>query len=526
MKKVREFFSHLSQEIQFTPFLRKAGTVLGAVLFIVSLINIAAPLYETRATKGIVFAKDNDAGRGIQTATLTRWWNSNHFAPYGNVYFRVAHTIATLTPTLVTDDLVPDEQIEVRHHFALLLTSLFFLSALCLFLAFLLTGSLTGTFWVGTVFLHLGIIDPTWVEFLFRVHPDHALMFMCAVSAYFTLKYTKTRSDNDFIRAALMWGLATAVKRSTILFIPSFLYLFLADGVNRQSLMKGLKFVGYMLVSYLIIGFPQNFGFFKHIWFMYIETFNSLPATKESILDYLGLMTHQSVWIISGIVVFHLLFGKQENLINRRFSIFTVIALLVVLASNMKTSHNHHIMPHVALILIFAIALVKSLPVLNFPRKNLFLIISSAVALFFLSGLDQTLLAERNKQLECRPEIRQALTIVGNFQKEGKRLIRDPYFPFSTRYNKETKQIWGVNGEILDKENAYLWGTQRTFLRSLQEKPYRPHIYPDLTLEQWNAKVALTYVARKDSAFSTPAGVVFEKIYADACGYMIWKRKE
>ena len=100
MNKVRIFIHNLSNEIYLNDYFRKGLLLLAALLFFATIANISGMLYETRATKGMVFSKDNDAGRGIQTATLTRWWNSNHFAPYGNLYFRVAHTIAKISPSV------------------------------------------------------------------------------------------------------------------------------------------------------------------------------------------------------------------------------------------------------------------------------------------------------------------------------------------------------------------------------------------------------------------------------------------
>ncbi len=526
MNKVREFFRNLAHEINLSDYFRIGLLTLAMVLFFASLANIAGMLYETRATKGIVFSKDNDAGRGIQTATLTRWWNSNHFAPYGNLYFRVAHTIAKISPSVPPAGYDEKETEEIVHHFALLLTSLLFLGSLCVFLGFRLTGSWAGALWMGNIFLHLGAMNPTWVEFLFRVHPDHMLMFFCLVSCYFTLKYSDSKSRRDFILAALFWGIATAVKRSTVLFIPAFVYLFLSDGIKKESFIRGVHFIGYMLLAYLIIGFPQNFSFYKAIKFMYIETYNSKPATMASAQEYLTLIWNQSKWLWLAMIPAHFLFGTRENILNRRYVIFCILALLVVLSGSMTSNHNHHIMPHVAMFFVLFIYLLKKFPVIHFPRKEIALPVLAMITLFFVNDLNSALLHRKDMQMDCRKEAGDALEIVKASQAQGKLLVRDPYFPFSSQFPDFTKQIWGMNGEILDKENAGLWGTKRDFLIRLRTKPYRPHIYPDLTLEQWNAKLALALLVQTESSFTTPKGSVFEKIYDDRCGYMIWKKKE
>lgn len=525
MNKIKLFFSDLSKLLDLENWARKVIFVLGLVLLTTTIINIASILHETKRTKGQVFARDNDAGRGIQTATLTRWWNSNHFAPYGNLYFRFAHTIAKLAPSDVPESVHPKEQEELVHHFALLLTSLFLLTALCLTCAYLLLGTWTGALWVANVFLYLGIQDSTWVEFLFRAHPDHTLMFFSLIASYFTLRYTNSETRRDFIMAGLMWGIATAVKRSTILFIPSFLYLFLSEGLNRRSLVKGIQFIGFMLLSYLIVGFPQNFGFYKHIKFLYIETFNSRPPTMHSAYEYLQLIFTQSKYFWLAFFPLHLFFGRQERLMNRRFVIFAIMAVLVVLTGNMSSSHNHHIMPHVALLFVLVIYTIKYLPVLNFRRKNLLLAVISSIVLLTFPSRFSALEVEKNHQLSCSSEIKSALKIVNEIQLRDKvRLIRDPYFPFSAETSDLTKQIWGVGGADLDRENAGLWGTQKGFIKALIKKGYRPHIY-DLTADEWENKMAFNRLAISQDNLTTPNGIVFEKIYEDACEFMIWKRK-
>src|SRR5690606_6002457 len=101
------------------PGLRHFQLILAMVILLTTLFNHVALLSETAASKGVVFSKDNDAGRGIENAIITRWWNSNHFAPYGNLYFRLAHTIAVFSPDPHEPELNATELTEIKHHFAL-----------------------------------------------------------------------------------------------------------------------------------------------------------------------------------------------------------------------------------------------------------------------------------------------------------------------------------------------------------------------------------------------------------------------
>lgn len=526
MKKILPWLKGILSEIGISNRKDEFIFGIGLIFFLSTLINISVLLHETRATKGMVYAKDNDAGRGIQTATLTRWWNSNHFAPYGNLYFRFAHTLAKLTPSTVEEKRHPQERDEMENHFALLVTSLLSLAALSYFLAYLLTESFGKAFWVSVILMRLGLLDSTWVEFLFRVHPEHTLMLFCAISTYFTMKYTNSNSRRDFILAAFFWGITTAVKRSTVLFIPSFLYLFLSEGFNKKSVQKGFAFAGFMLLAYLVVGFPQNFGFYKHMKFMYIETHNSIPATLESVTDYLRLIFKQSIWIWVALLGVHLFFGKQEKMLNKRFSLFVGIALVIVLSRNVFTAHNHHIMPHVAVFFVFALYLIKYIPPLKFNGAPIVFPVLMMVSFFLVKDSYRALNDGKENQLTCRPEIISIIKLVESYQSQSKRLVRDPYFPFSATYPGMTKQIWGNSGADLDKENATLWGTHRGFLTNLKTKAYRPFIYTDLQLSEWNDKLAFAELALTNKLLKTPSGKFYELILEDSCQYMVWKRKD
>lgn len=524
MKKIKTFAIELASEIDLGSLIKKGFLALGILLLFSFVFNLAVMLNETRAPKGIVFSKDNDAGKGIQTATLTRWYNSNHFAPYGNLYFRFAHTLAKLTPVKISESLGPKENEEIQHHVALMLVSLLAFTGFCLFLGYQLSGRWDYAFWLANIFLHIGILNSAWVEFLFRAHPDHLLMVMSLISAFFTLRYSHTRSHRDFVFAALMWGIATAVKRSTILFIPSFLFLFLSEGMNRSSLKKGAQFAGYMLISYMVVGFPQNFGIYKHTYFLYVETFNSLPVTWHSITEYLFLIYDQSKWFWVALIPLQLFFGTSEKLFNWRYAIFCLIAVLVVLSNNMASAHTHHIMPHVAVLMIGYLFALKRLPQFKIPYQTPVFFVLSVATLYLFDQPYEVMSKRLDHENKCTPTSYEALATIKKIQeKENILLVREPYFPFDSERPQLVKQIWGNSGETLDKAGAGIWGTHRTFMKDLLQKPYRPHIYPDMSLEQWNEKLNWNRAALIEETLTTPSGRVFQKIYEDNCGFMIWK---
>ena len=227
---LKKFYKELEELTELNKYKSHIFLGISLLIFFANVSSVAGFLYTLRAPKSIVYSNSNDAGRAIQTATLTRWFNSNHFGPYGNLYFRFAHSIAKLSPESVDSSFTAEELTEMDHHFALLLTTLISLALFCFFLSYLVLEDLSLSLLSGNLLLYLALSNATWVYFLFTAHPDHLLVLTIALSSYFTLKYTLTRSQKDFVLSGICWGIATAVKRSTVLFIFSFVYLFLSGG--------------------------------------------------------------------------------------------------------------------------------------------------------------------------------------------------------------------------------------------------------------------------------------------------------
>lgn len=516
-----KFLKSLDDYVNFKNFSEKIGFYLSLFLLASFLINVGSILYTTKAPRAVVAGTDNDAGHGIQTVMLTRWYNSNHFGPYGNLYYRFAHTLAKITPVPTYEDFGAVEADEMTHHFAMMVTNLLCLASLCWFLSCLTLQGTVNRLLVTNLLLHLSLYDPTWVYYVFRAHPDHLLMLFTMISSYFTLKYMSSNQRRDFILAALMWGVATAVKRSTVLFIPSFLFMFLYRDFSKNGFKKGFEFIGYMLLSYLVVGFPQNFGFYKHLSFMLGETRNSRSANLDSIIEYLNFIFSQMRYLVVGILAFHLLAGKREKVINWKFIVFSLIAIVSFLSSRMITPHQHHVMPLVGLLFITLLYVIKLIPSFSFKNQKVVVFGIALLSLFAFSELPNEVHEQQKYQFKCRKENFAILKMVKEFQKnEDVKLGRDPYFPFISANKHITKQYWGANLRRLDEEKIQLYGTRESFgRRFLVDSPHK--LNPEeLALHLENRE--FYQLVFNETAFTTPNGRKFHKIYEDSCGYSMW----
>ena len=508
----------LSQNVKLDHIL----AIFFSLLLCFKLSSYAISLFPTLGSKAVIFSKDNDAGRAIQTAELSRWYNSNHFAPYGNLYFRLAHTFAKLGPQLTDPDWSSKENEERTHHFALLMVSLFSLTLLCWFLVKNLTPILWQSIGLTNVLLYLALQDAVWSRLILKAHPDHLLMLTIAVASASLLRYTRSRSQQDFVMAALLWGLATAVKRSTVLFAFSFVFIFFVEGLNRTQFKKGLNFLGLMLIAYFAVGFPQNFSIYKHVKFMLGESHNSRPPTLESIIEYLHLFFDQTKYLILAFISVHIFLGVRSNLVNWKFAVFTALAIVMTLSSRMVTVHYHHPMPAIACLLVFAMYLVKAMPVINFKFKKFIAFLLLLPALYFTRQIPSSFAEEAKATLECRTEILSLMEKIKNLQsKENLKLGRDPFFPFDS--NKDNSfQYWGASMQDLDRDNIGLLGIMRSFGSQFLEEGPKYNMYERAA--NWHDKQILYRAVLETDSFITPKGNTYIKIHEDKCGYMLWKR--
>jgi hypothetical protein len=502
---------------------RVFNITLGSLLLLTTIINISALLHRTSVPKGILFSVDNDAGRAIQTAQLSRWYNSNHFAPYGNLYFRLAHTIAKLAPVEIVQDLNPTEKDEVVHHFALKLASLFSISILCLLLAWILTRRWEFAIGLSAIFLRCFMHDDILVKYIFRAHPDHMLMLATAVASYFTFQYLNDRSQQNYKLSAIFWGIGFAVKRSLVLFIPSLFVMFLMEGLNKASLIKGLKFAGWMLASYLIIGFPQNFGFVKHINFMLSESHNSVAADSGSVLWYCTLIWNQVKFFLIPILIAHLFWGQHLKRKIRDSLIFVAIAMGVLLARKMMSGSEHHTFPHSGMILVLVVFLVQMLPVVRIKYSECLFALTLIIISYFHTGNTHAVSKVFVDQNNCIKESFEFLAIVKREQAGSKIMARDPYVPFDSSRPELTRQFWGLTFKSVEESQASLIGTHRPFGMTYLTPP--PDFLRTEDKASWPDRTQFYEKFTRDDKVTTPSGKIFERIYGDRCGFEIWKRK-
>ena len=243
-------------------FIKTAFLLFISLLLISQFSNMVVNISKVQSNKGIILATDWDAATAIETATMTKLYNTNFSYTwggiiYGPLYYRLAHTIQRFSP--VSNNFKTDKEInEEKHHFALLLISLISLYGIAILLSVMVTHDLR--FRLLSVLLIMASLlnNKTWSLLIFRAHPDLLLCFLIALFVFLIYKSKTTLNKYYFYLAAIVGGAALSTKLIFIYFLPGIIFIEMPP-FNKENILKLLKLYCLIAIFYFIIGLPQNF---------------------------------------------------------------------------------------------------------------------------------------------------------------------------------------------------------------------------------------------------------------------------
>jgi hypothetical protein len=520
---------------QFTKYLLNQKNIVmlifASLILVGQFVTLSGILSQNVSTYSIVSTKSNDASRAIKTTLDTRWWRSNHFAAYGNFYFRLAHTVSKISPfSLINENFTKEEQDEVSAHFGLLSISLISLYILAYFLSSLLYINLSTKLLMTSLFVSAFLQNSTWTEYLLTAHPDILLSLLCAVSLYRLYCWKQFEANRTyFFIAAFCWGLATATKFSTVLLIPPLLFFFVPS-FRTLSFIHFFCFLFLAFISYLIIGFPQNFGFYRHIDFLLYESTKSRPANLESFWGYLKLFFDQSLYPFLLIIIAKLtssidLKSSANRLIAKRCTIlFFIVSLMILFSRNMITVHEHHVMPYIGIFCVFTIITFPRLFLKSFGSKYETLIVLTIFILWsIIIGLVPTTLARYTlSNNSCKSESIFVLNRIKHAQKSQQRVIIDPYIPTNRSHSDFIDFEWGIYWDKVKQNTTLIVLNNRFYSRFLFDNPN----LSEKEKINLNKKIEFYKLFHNQNKIVSPMSDSWEKIYTDNCFQEIWEKKQ
>ena len=539
MKRIRKSWSFLRRQTELIlnslPFsLEKFFLAASFLIFISSFIVKIYEISHSVRYQPIVYSNDNDAGRGLTTAQRTKLYNDNGFMPYGNFYFRIGHIMQAFAELSTSDTVISKIDIDSKnHHLHLLSLNVICLYLLCLFLSWLITKDWVTSFLLSPLFSRVILSNETWVEFLFRVHPDYILTVAVALATYatyFMLKYSK--NSKYFYLTGATWGLCAAIKLSVIYFGFPLLAAFLIFQKDRKrSLFMTLKLALVAFWSYLLIGFPQNFSFAPTLKFL--SNFSRGNSYSYEHYEYwLNLFVDQAPPLLILAFLLTLVFGVKEKF-NQKKSIFmfcfAFMAFLPIIFSKHSMPQDHYLMPYLGSLLVGAILFFKNFIALSLKRTHkrillLFLMIGLSLNGNFANPL---LEEQRLKQLHCSQEAGQAWHAIKKGYQANQQVFFDPYYPTPTSGFDDPKAFnkWGFTLTDVIRLQPKAIGLRKDYFQVYFAPPGR-HVRK-FRADNWDQYREFYEIFSTEQDHVNVLGQSWKKVIRPtSCHFILWMRQD
>ena len=503
------------------------GCVLAAALVVPVFTQLTYYAALNADSRAVVGARDDDASNAIDIAGHSHWYSSNGFYPYGPVYFRIAHVIGeALSPLAQPGDLPLSEARSKATHLGLMMTSI-----LAFFgLAFLLAGAWTKTPWARlglSVWITWALLQSeTWGTFLLRAHPDHLLALGVAWATWATARAWREDQPEARRLAAWAWGLALSVKMTLLMWLP-FLIVSMVWPWRRTRVREALHFAGNALAVFFLVGFPQNFNLYKILRFLRQQSYLSMPATEDSVREWVTNWTTQMAWplgilLIGGLLVFALNGRAWERRFGWRACALAFGPLAVLMLQKVLAPHEHYPMPVVATQLALVASGLGVRPLRN-ERALLGLLFASVLAFSFIPVVPPSLGAVYTGLQTCRPEARALAARVHALLGRGALVYNDPYVPIMSHL-PGTKSTWTMTPAYL-KDNKFdalilSWHFAGRYVVDA------PDEYTMRDNPEWKQAVEVYRQFHGRDAVDVPGAGHYRRTSTDACGWEIWERSD
>ena len=513
----------------------------------------------------IVFSRDNDAANGIRLAQISDWTTDNHYYNYGNLYFRIAHTFQKLDPSISINDINRfSEDSDKSHHFTLMFISMLSFYGISALISYLFTNS-KNNFLISMIILNsIFMSNNYWISKVFGVHPDLLLCFLISLSVFFTAKYLVSKENNVqnsslinfqadisqgiieedlsktrfitnkyMIVSAISWGLALAVKLSALFYLPVLFIVFLLP-FKKSDVPEVIKFFIILFAIFFIVDFPQNFKFISMYEFIKYQSAFSLPATFESISEFLVLLYRQYVSFLPALFFICIFLSDRNNFKLKRNSLIKLLCISLIpfvflLQRNITSPHEHYPLPIVSGLLIFtAIALINlkyyfienrgaNLNFKGYIPLTIFLFIA-VISLKFLPNASSKIL---ESDLKCREEARSIYSLEKKYQLAKLKTHVDPYVPFDQSLGF-VRNNWFKTMADIAPGNADILILSKNYYSRYLAKEASHYIKQDT--KNFDQIKKFYEVFSNKNITTDIHNQKWQKLQEDQCGWEIWAR--
>lgn len=522
----------------------KALFLILIIVFLIQFSFFTNAISQTVEIWPIVYSKDNDAANGIKLSQKSNWSASNNFFVYGNLYFRISNTLSKINPLdkSYIDNYQFSEDSDKIHHFSLMIISLFSIYGMSFLLSFLITKDinkiLVSIILINTIFMS----NKYWVSKIFGVHPDLLLCFFSSLGIFFSIKFLSFLDQNNIeimkiknnflILSAISWGLALSVKPSALFFIPALFVLFLPlKKIEIQKrIIDYIKFLVFILITYFMVGFPQNFDLISSYNFMQYQSGFSTSPTLASFNEWWLFLYEQYTPFLP-----ILFFSDKRKYIDSPSNIlrlFTVtfIPFCFLLARNVTSPHEHYTLPIAIVFIVFTTQILINFRSYILDKKliklnsNIFVLLTLIISILIMKYVPNAVSKEYEKSILCKDEAKILYNMIKSFQINRLKIHVDPYVPFNQELGSIRNSWFKTFEDITPNKADILVFSKKYYSRFTLAKESSHYISQD-TNDFDKVKAFYTLFDNKNQV-KDKYGQEWQKIYSDSCDWEIWERTE
>lgn len=513
-------------------------------LGILTQLSSFASILQIRADhRSIVATVDNDSAAGIETAERTNLLNDNQRRSYGPVWYRINYLMNLWTDSPMLDENRSDQQLKEKHiYFTLMLLSLISV--------YLLAGSLSFIFFdsiryqlLSTLFLAPALLNEHFQSLLvFIAKPDHFLSLLVLISFASTALCLQNQFSDRYLKwTAFFWGVTLSTKLTALPFIPIlFLLLYLNDKTQWKNQFK--KLTKYLALSYFLIGFPQNFDFWRNIAYINNQNKQSSWATWLSFTEWLKVYYAQFIRPALLLALFIVIFPLRQKLSEfSQKKIFLKLLMFFLIPFGFMLSRKinepffrWYTLPFIAVgLLVFGGAISLLLfkikgTKLEVWKQNFLNHPYSFLALFFI--LPWTLpvntksLSQVQKEYEvCRAEALKTESFIEEAVKKKEYILADPYAPFSPQYEGNwVDSAWEMKIDYIVPQKVKWIVLKNSYYNMYLTKEEGGTEAPVAHIDNMNKVREFYRLFWKKDQTVDPHNQTWKKVYGDTCGFEVW----
>lgn len=389
--------------------------------------------------RSMIQGRDADGAHIVGTAERTRWYLDNGEAPYGAVYYRIAHTFAEIAGRKFIGPESDTEKSERAHHLALMVFALMSVFASSWLLAGLVLRTRTEQMiWTGCL-VALLLYNPVWARFVYRPHPDMVFGFVILTAVLLTIKMFQN-PDNRlwFGLSGILWGLSGMFKLTMVVFLPALVILWVPP-FKIEQVKRAAAYYLWALFGFVFLGLPQSLNFPRYIRFLFVQNAYGIGATRESVTFWFSQLYEQTSWpLLATLAIASVGYAFDRSRIpwvRMALIILVPTAYLFSYQSNYET--DYYLFPIVLSILaLVAMALAGRVPVTQKVRQAVLLSVAGAIW-WNIGFVPETMEKELGPYLSCRTESVEIYRKIHEEVDNGRIFVIDPYIAFDRSRTKD-----------------------------------------------------------------------------------------